>query len=113
MDADVRAYIKAIAPENRPLFDRLHRLILKVHPDATVVISYKIPTYKLGRRRLFLGVWRHGVSLYGWDKGSDGGFSARHPELMSGRATIRIRPEDAAKIPDREFRDLVRGALAS
>jgi len=112
MDPDVRAYIKAIAPENRPLFDRLHRLILKVHPDATVVISYKIPTYKVGRRRLFLGVWQHGVSIYGWDQGQDGGFSARHPELMSGRATIRIRPEDAAKIPDREFRDLIRGALA-
>jgi hypothetical protein len=46
MDAAVRAYIKAIVPEHRPLFDRLHRLVLETHPDAAVVLSYKIPTYK-------------------------------------------------------------------
>ena len=111
MDKAVKDYIDRIAPEHRALFERLHRLILGVHPDAAVVISYKIPTYKVGLRRLFLGAWQHGVSIYGWDRGHDGGFSARHPQLMSGRATIRLRPADAARIPDREFRDLVRGAL--
>jgi hypothetical protein len=111
MDKAVKDYIDGIAPENRPLFERLHRLILGVHPDAAVVISYKIPTYKVGRRRLFLGAWQHGVSIYGWNQGQDGGFSARHPQLMSGRATIRLRTADAARITDREFRDLVRGAL--
>ena len=30
MDDAVREYIDAIAPEHRPLFDRLHRLILEV-----------------------------------------------------------------------------------
>ena len=65
MDDAVRRYIDAIAPEHRPLFDRLHGLILEVHPDATVVLSYQMPTYKVGRNRLFLGVWKHGVSVYG------------------------------------------------
>jgi uncharacterized protein YdhG (YjbR/CyaY superfamily) len=111
MDDAVRDYIDAIAPEHRPLFDRLHRLILEVHPDAAVVLSYEIPTYKVGRQRLFLGVWRHGVSIYGWQQGRDAGFTARHPELKSGRGTIRLRPEDAAAIGDDELRDLVRAAL--
>jgi len=111
VDDDVRDYIDAIAPENRPMFDRLHRLILEAHPDAAVVLSYKIPAYKVGRRRLFLGAWKHGVSIYGWDQGRDAGFSARHPQLMSGKATIRLRPDDAARIPDDEFRALVCGAL--
>ena len=31
MDDAVRGYIEAIAPEHRPLFDRLHRLILEAH----------------------------------------------------------------------------------
>jgi hypothetical protein len=66
----VRDYIDAIAPEHRPLFDRLHRLVLEEHPDAAVVLSYKIPTYKVGHRRLFLGVWKHGVSIYGWGGGA-------------------------------------------
>ena len=111
MDKAVRDYIDAIAPENRPLFDRLHRLILDVHPDATVALSYDIPTYKVGRRRLFLGVWKHGVSIYGWDQGRDAGFMARHPTLKTGKGTIQLRPDDATAIPDEEFRDLVRGAL--
>jgi uncharacterized protein YdhG (YjbR/CyaY superfamily) len=111
MDDAVRDYVDAIAPQHRPLFDRLHRLILEAHPDAAVVLSYQIPTYKVGRHRLFLGVWRHGVSIYGWQEGRDAGFTARHPDLKTSKGTIRLRPEDAAAIPDDELRDLVRAAL--
>lgn len=111
MDRAVRDYIRAIASEYRPLFDRIQRLVVEVHPDAAVVLSYKIPTYVVGRRRLFVGVWKHGVSIYGWDQGRDAGFIARHPELKTGRGTIQLRPKDAAGITDDEFRDLVRLAL--
>jgi uncharacterized protein YdhG (YjbR/CyaY superfamily) len=111
MDDAVRDYIDTIPPEHRPLFDRLHRLVLEVHPEAAVVLSYQIPTYKVGRQRLFLGVWRHGVSIYGWQQGRDAGFTDRHPELKTGKGTIRLRPEEAAAIPDDELRDLVRAAL--
>jgi uncharacterized protein YdhG (YjbR/CyaY superfamily) len=111
MDAGVRDYIDAIPPEHRPLFDRLHRLILETHPDAAVVLSYKIPTYKVGRQRLFVGVWKHGVSIYGWDQGRDAGFIACHPTLKTSKGTIQLRPDDAAGISDGEFRDLVRAAL--
>jgi uncharacterized protein YdhG (YjbR/CyaY superfamily) len=113
MDKVVRDYIDAIAPEHRPLFDRLHRLVLEAHPDAAVVLSYQIPTYKVGRRRLFIGAWKHGVSIYGWQKGGDAGFTARHPELKTSKGTIQLRPDDAARIPDDQFRDLVHAALDS
>ena len=111
MDDAVRDYVDAIAPQHRPLLDRVQRLILEAHPDAAVVLSYKMPTYKVGRHRLFLGVWRHGVSIYGWQEGRDVGFTARHPDLKTSKGTIRLRPEDAAAIPDDELRDLVRAAL--
>ncbi|HSV68352.1 MAG TPA: DUF1801 domain-containing protein [Mycobacteriales bacterium] len=111
MDAAVRAYIDAIVPEHRPLFDRLHRLILQARPDATVVLSYQMPTYKVGRRRLYVGVWKHGVSLYGWEQGRDGGFTERHPGLRTSKGTIQLRAQEAARIPDEEFRDLARTAL--
>jgi len=111
MDDDVRSYIDGIAPEHRPLVDRLHGLVLEAHPDAALVLSYKMPTYKLGSRRLFLGVWKHGVSIYGWDQGRDGGFTARHPELKTSTGTIQLRSRDAAGIADDELRDLVRAAL--
>jgi uncharacterized protein YdhG (YjbR/CyaY superfamily) len=111
MDDDVRKYVATIDPAHRPLFDRLHRLVLETHPDADVVLSYKIPTYKVGRRRLFVGVWKHGVSVYGWDQGRDAGFIARHPELKSSKGTIQLRPSDAARIADDELRDLIHAAL--
>jgi uncharacterized protein YdhG (YjbR/CyaY superfamily) len=111
VDQAVQGYIDAITPEHRPLFDRLHLLILQVRPDAAVVLSYQIPTYKAGSRRLYLGVWKHGVSIYGWQQGRDADFTFRHPELKTSKGTIQLRPEDAAGIPDDEFRDLVRAAL--
>src|SRR5438128_1737576 len=54
MDDGVREYVSAIDPRYRPLFDRLQRLVLEMHPDAAVVLSYKIPTYKVGKSRAIL-----------------------------------------------------------
>ena len=113
MDPDVAAYFAAIPPGHRPLFDRFHRLILEVCPDAEVVLAYNMPTYKLGKRRLHLATWKHGVSIYGWQQGGDAGFTARHPALRKGKGTIQLRPEDADRISDDEFRELVRTALAA
>ncbi len=111
MDPDLQAYIDAIDPSRRPLFDRLHAIVLAEHPEVEVALSYGMPGYRVGDRRLNLGVWRHGVSVYGWRKDNDGGFAARHPTLSSGKGTLRIRPRDAATIGDDEFRGLLGGAL--
>jgi hypothetical protein len=110
MDDAVRDYRDQIAGEYRPVFDRLHRLITGACPDADVVLSYGMPTYRIGRRRINVGVWAHGLSVY-VSPSRDGGFSVRHPELAAGRGTIKLRPDDAARIPDDEFQDLVRTAL--
>lgn len=111
MSDPVRDYIDAIPTANRPLFDRLERLVLEAHPEAERLILYQMPAYKVGRRRLFLGAWKKGVSIYGWNEGRDKGFIARHPELKTSTGTIRLRPADAAGITDDEFRDLVSAAL--
>jgi hypothetical protein len=109
--AAVQDYIDGIAPEHRPLFDRLHRLIMRACPDVTVILSYKMPTYQVGRRRLHVGAWKHGISLYGWQSDRDGGFSSSHPELVTHKATLQLRPSAAVGISDEEFLGLVRGAL--
>ncbi len=107
----VMDYADRIDPRNRPLFERVHALILAACPRATVGISYQMPTYRVGRRRLYLGVWQHGISLYGWPQGADGGFVERHPGLRSGKGTIRIRPQDATALSDEELSALIRAAL--
>jgi uncharacterized protein YdhG (YjbR/CyaY superfamily) len=111
MNEAVQGYIDSIAAEHRPLFDRFHRLILAVHPDADVVLSYKIPTYKVGNRRLYVGAWKHGLSIYGWKQGREDDFISRHPALKTSKGTLQLRPQDAAAIPDDELSDLVRAAL--
>ena len=111
MDQAVLDYIQAIAPERRALFDRIHALVLEVHPDVDVVISYKMPTYVVGRHRLYVGVWSHGVSFYGWEPGRDGGFSERHAALAGSKGTIKVRPEDAGGISDDKFRSFFRAVL--
>jgi len=111
MKGEVQKYIEAIPPEYRPLFDRLHALVLQVHPKAEVGFSYKMPRYKVGPRRIFVAVWKHGVSIYGVGPGADAGFIARHPDLIASRRTIRLRPEDAAALSDAEFRETFRAAL--
>jgi hypothetical protein len=113
MDDTVRGYVDAIPTDHRPLFDRISGLIAQAAPDAEVVLSYGIPTYRVGKRRLFVGVWRHGVSLYGWREGSDGGFVERHPDLRTGAGTIRLRPEDADTIGDDELRELAGAVLGA
>ncbi|HEY1618038.1 MAG TPA: DUF1801 domain-containing protein [Streptosporangiaceae bacterium] len=112
MDGAVRSYIDGIEPPaSRALFDRVHELVMRAHPEATLGISYKIPTYRVGKRRLHVAAWKHGLSLYGWQADRDGGFSARHPDLLSGRATLRLSPDAASGIPDTELLDLARAAL--
>jgi uncharacterized protein YdhG (YjbR/CyaY superfamily) len=111
MDEAVQSYIDGIGPENRPLFDRIHQLILEDHPEATVVISYGIPTYKVGNRRLFLGAWKHGLSIYGWQQGREAHFISRHPTLKTSKGTIQLRAKDAADIGDEEIRGLISAAF--
>jgi hypothetical protein len=111
VDAEFQAHVDGIAQEFRPLFDRLHGIVMAAHPDATLALAYDMPTYRRGKRRLNLGVWKHGVSVYGWRRDNDGGFASRHQDLLSGKSTIRIRPSDAAGITDEEFVGLLAGAL--
>jgi hypothetical protein len=111
MDAELQAYIDAIAPEFCPLFERLRRIMDREHPDAAFVFAYNMPTFRLGKRRLHLAVWQHGISIYGWRRDNDGGFLERHRELLRGKSTLRLRPEDAAAISDEEFAGLMGGAL--
>jgi len=111
MDEAVRNYMDGVDPAYRPLFDRVHRLIMAAHPGAEVALSYQIPSYKVGKRRLYVGAWQHGISIYGWGQDRDGGFTERHPELRTSKGTIRLRPQDAAAISDEEFSGLVSAAL--
>jgi uncharacterized protein YdhG (YjbR/CyaY superfamily) len=111
MPTEVAAYLDAVDAEHRCLFDRVHSLVLEVQPDARMVLSYKMPTYVAGTRQLHVGVWKHGLSFYGWQQGADGGLVARHPHLDNGKGTLRLPLAEAGGISDDELRVFLAGAL--
>jgi hypothetical protein len=112
IDDAVRAYLDGLDPDGRALFDRLDGLVVAAWPEVAVVLSYRMPTYVVGERQLHVGVWKHGLSLYGWSPERSGGFCDRYPALCGARGTLKIPHADAARIPDEHLRDLVRAALA-
>ena len=71
-----------------------------------------MPAYQARHRRLYVDAWKHGISVYGWPQDRDGGFTARHPEPVTSKGTIQLRPGDAAGIGDEEFLAPARAALA-
>lgn len=113
MNADVAAYVDAIDPANRPLFDRVHRLIVEVCPDVELGFAYKMPTFTHGERGLHVAAWKHGLSLYGWSRDRDAGFAERHPELAGPKGTLRLPPAAAEAIGDDELRDFLRATLST
>ena len=112
VDEGVQTYIDGIDEARRPLFDRVDRLIRADHPEVATRLSYTMPTYDVGERGLHVAVWKHGVSFYGWRSDADDGFAVRHPELSSGKGTLRVSTTAAESIDDDELRGFFRAVFA-
>jgi len=111
VDAAAREYIDGIDTDTRPVFDRIHRAIVGEFPDVEVAIAYQMPVYRRAGRSMNVGVWKHGISIYGWGNQKNLSLLRRHPELSSGKGTLRITRDVADDIRDAELVELVRGAL--
>ena len=107
MDQAVQSYIDHIPDAKRPLFDRLQALILDLYPDAEVYISYQIPTYKVGKARVYLGLWKSGVSLHAV---SVDAFKALHPSIKTGRGSLNFKISD--EVPDADVCDVIKQAIS-
>ncbi len=107
----IRAYIAGMAPGTRSVFDRLERIIREERADAVTEMSYGMLRYRAGDRRLFVGAWKHGLSVYGWPQGREVDFVTRHPSLKTSKGTIRLPSAAATDITDDDLRVLVRAAL--
>jgi uncharacterized protein YdhG (YjbR/CyaY superfamily) len=103
---EVRRYIDAIPATHRPLFDSLQALIFELHPDAEMLFSYKLPTYKVGKKRVYLGTWKGGVSIHAVAVDP---FKAKHPAIKTGKGSINFKFRD--ELPEDDVREVIREAL--
>ena len=94
MNKEVRRYADAIPEDRRPLFDKLHALILGLYPDAEVVMSYQIPTYRAKSGWAALGYWKAGVSLYTNGPHHIAEFKADHSAMKTGKGSINFKASD-------------------
>jgi uncharacterized protein YdhG (YjbR/CyaY superfamily) len=105
---EVHAYIDSVTDGRRALFRQLQSLILNIYPGAQVVISYGVPTYKVSSRRVHLGYWKGGVSLYTSSK-NFAEFKAKHPHFQTSKGTLRFRSED--EVPLVDLTGVIRSAM--
>jgi uncharacterized protein YdhG (YjbR/CyaY superfamily) len=110
---EVQAYLDGIPAEHRPMWDRVERIVRGLHPDVELRLTYDMPTFVVGEHRLPVGVWKHGLSLYGLSESNDAGFIARHPELSSGRGTVKLPSARADDVSDEELKGTLRAVLSA
>jgi hypothetical protein len=106
MDPADQRYLDAIPDGHKPLFNYLQSLILELYPGAEIVLSYQIPTYKVGRRRVFLGLWKGGVSLHAVLVEQ---FKQRHPSIKTGKGSLNFRLTD--ELPEADIREVIKRAM--
>jgi uncharacterized protein YdhG (YjbR/CyaY superfamily) len=109
MNEDVQHYIDQVQDERRSLFDRLQALIFSLCPDATVVMSYQVPTYRFMRGWVALGYWKKGVSLYTNGPHNIAQFKAAYPDIKTGKGSINFKVAD--ELPVAALEQVVRHAV--
>ena len=109
MNKDVQRYIEASPQEQRPLFDQLQALIKSLYPEAEIVMSYQIPTYKAKSGWVGLGRWKEGVSLYTNGPQHIAEFKAKYPAIKTGKGSINFRVSD--KVPEAAVKRVIKHAI--
>lgn len=92
----VNEYLAALPVDQRRTLKKMRALIKAAAPDATEVMSYGMPTYKVdGRPVVYFGAAAKHVSLYAVsDKDADGKPLAELEKYdTSGKGTVRFPPD--------------------
>jgi len=108
-DPAVRTFVEAVSDERRLLYEELHKLIMGMYPDAQVVISYGIPTYKAKSGRVGLGYWEGGVSFYPFGGHYLDQFRTEHPTIKTGKGTVNLKVSE--KVPVAALKTIIQQAM--
>lgn len=88
--ATVEEYLDSLSPESRTALEQVRERIRATVPDAEEVISYNIPTFRQGGRRLVhVAGWKAHVGLYPLPAG-DVSFEEALAPYVSGKGTVKF-----------------------
>ena len=99
---DVSDYIQSIPDHRLDCFLSIHNLILKIYPDASVDMSYNMPTYRVGNGWVALANQKNYISLYTCGASHLETYKQKHPQQKAGKGCINFRDSDEVHHDDLE-----------
>ncbi len=100
MNTDVHLFFDAVPDDSKPYFNQMHKLVMRLYPEATIKISYGIPIYKAKAGWVGLGFWKDGVSIYTNGPGHLAEFKARHPKVKGGKGSLNFKNTEPLPLED-------------
>ncbi|MBN1785556.1 MAG: DUF1801 domain-containing protein [Candidatus Methanofastidiosa archaeon] len=100
LEKHVRTYIENVSDERKSLFYELFSLILDTYPNATIGMSYQVPTFRSKTGWVALGYRKDGVSLYTDGPENISAFKALHPSIRTGKGSIKFRKGEVVPLSD-------------
>ncbi len=106
----VAGYVAAQPAPVREILDELRRRVHATVPNATEVISYDIPTFKVdGKSLIYIAAWKKHIAVYPIPHGDDA-LERDIERYRSGKGTLKFML--AEPFPYELFDRLVRAAAA-
>lgn len=107
----LRAYFAALPPVTRRELKKIRAAILSVAPDATDVIAYSIPGFRLdGRILIYYAAWKNHTSIYPLSAGMRRAHAAELKKYKTSKGTVQFPLTEP--IPSAFIKRLVKTRLA-
>ena len=87
--ADIDEYIEDFPANVQKILQRIRKTIQKAAPDATEVISYQMPAFKLNRVLVYFAGYQNHISLYPAPRGA-AEFKKELAEYAGGKGTVQF-----------------------
>ena len=102
MNEDVRKYFSSVPEARIEKVEALHDLITRLYPKATVDMSCKMPTYRLGEGWVAIANQKNYVSLHTCGYHHIEYFRSQHPSIKTGKGCINFKDRDELPLQDIE-----------
>lgn len=88
--ANIDAYIKMFPKDVQSILQKIREIIQKEAPDATEVISYQMPTFKLnGKNLVHFAGWKHHIGFYPTPSGTEA-FSKEVAKYNAAKGSVQF-----------------------
>ena len=110
--ADVDAYIAALPKESRATLEQLRKDVKAVAPEATELMSYQIPTFKLKRPLVAYAAFNNHCSLFVMSKAIMERYKKELSDYDTGKTKTTLRSPAGKPLPAMLVKKIVKARIA-